>query len=78
MNAHKQAGVSHISTQHVNHDDIHLASHNYNHPKQTYHPLSSFKDKDGSYDMNKSRKELGGKTLNHYFVKPDGTHNFNQ
>ena len=76
MDAHKQAGVSHIPTQHVDHDNIHLASHNYEHPDQTFHKLSSFKEPDGSYDMNKSRKQLGGKKLNHYFVKPDGSHEF--
>ena len=78
MYAHKQAGVSSIPTQHVDHHDIHLASHDYEHPDQTFHKLTSFRNSDGSYDMNKPRKQLGGKTLNHYFVKPDGTHNFHE
>lgn len=39
-------------------------------------PLSKFRNSDGSYDMDKPRKELGGLTIRHYFVKIDGTHNF--
>ena len=69
--AHKQAGSSHIPAVHVSHDNIHLASHDYDHPKQSFHPLSSFKEKDGSYDMEKPRPELNGKTLNHYFARTE-------
>lgn len=31
-------------------------------------PLSSFRERDGSYNMNTPRKELGGLTLGHYFA----------
>ena len=76
MEAHKQAGVPNIPTQHVDHDDIHLASHDYEHPDQTFHKLSSFREPDGSYDMNKPREPLGGKNLGRYFVQPNGSHQF--
>jgi len=66
--AHQEAGASHIPAVHVSHDNIHIASHDYEHPDQSFHPLSSFKSKDGSYDMNKPRPQLGGKPLKHYFA----------
>lgn len=38
--------------------------------------LSSLRNRDGSYDMDKPRKKLGGLTIRHYFVNPDGSHKF--
>lgn len=38
--------------------------------------LSALRRKDGSYDMDKPRKKLGGLSIRHYFVNPDGSHNF--
>jgi len=67
--AHKEAGASHIPAVHVSHDNIHIASHDYEHPDQSFHPLSSFKSKDGTYDMHKRRPQLGGKPLKHYFTE---------
>lgn len=68
--------------ENISHDDVRLL-----HPDHTDydsgekavqqgHPLSNFKEKDGSYDMDKPRKELGGLALKHYFTNPDGSHNF--
>lgn len=76
LEAHKRAGASQILTSQISHDDIHLGSHDYGDEKQTYHPLSSFREKDGSYDMNKPRKELNGKALKHYFVNTNDTNHF--
>ena len=38
--------------------------------------LSTMRKKDGSYDMDKPRKKLGGLTIRHYFVNPDGSHKY--
>jgi hypothetical protein len=76
LEAHKRAGAPQIPTRQISHDDIHLGSHDYGDEKQTYHPLSSFKERDGSYDMNKPRKELNGKALKHYFVNTNDTNHF--
>lgn len=73
--AHQMAGAPKMRTQSLSHDDIHIMPNDYG-KKNTGVPLSSFREKDGSYDMAKKRDELGGKTLNHYFVKPDGSHQF--
>jgi len=76
--AHRQAGASQMPATVMSHDDVHLASHDYGSDKQTLHPLSSFKNKNGSYDMNKPRPELGGKALKHYFVGTNGEHKFDE
>jgi len=76
--AHRQLGTSTMPATVMSHDDVHLASHDYGSKKQTTHPLSSFREKDGSYDMHKPRPELGGKALKHYFVMPNGTHSFDK
>lgn len=38
--------------------------------------LSSLRNRDGSYDMDKPRKRLGGKTIRDYFRNSDGSHNY--
>ena len=38
--------------------------------------LSSLREPDGTYDMDKPRKQLDGKTIRHYFRNTDGTHNY--
>jgi hypothetical protein len=73
--AHINAGVENMRTQQLSHDDIHIMPNDYG-EKNKGIPLSSFKEEDGSYDMEKPRDNLGGKSLNHYFVSPDGSHNF--
>lgn len=75
-----------IPVQNVHHDNTHLMPDysKIDHSGDTSEkiknhgvPLSTFREPhDGSYDMQKKRKELGGLTLGHYFVNPDGTHNF--
>lgn len=75
MHAHQQAGVSKIPARHISHDDVHIMPNNYGEENKGI-PLSSFREKDGSYDMHKPRPELGGKALKHYFVRPNGEHNF--
>jgi hypothetical protein len=76
--AHRQVGVGTMPAKVMSHDDVHLASHDYGSNKQTLHPLSSFRNKSGSYDMNKPRPELGGKALKHYFVGTNGEHKFDE
>lgn len=63
----------------VHHDDIQLNRHDHDDPrneKRNPRPLSSYKSKDGTYNMNKPRPSLGrslkrpfGKTLNDYFYR---------
>ena len=76
--AHRQAGAPQMPATVMSHDDVHLASQDYGSDKQTLHPLSSFRNKDGSYDMHKPRPELGGKALKHYFVGTNGEHKFDE
>lgn len=76
MQAHQQAGVSSIPATQVSHDDIHIMPNDYG-EKNKGIPLSSFREKNGSYDMHRPRSELGGKALKHYFVQPNGEHSFN-
>ena len=75
LQAHKVAGVPTVSSTNISHDDVHIMPNNYGEKNEGV-PLSSFKEKDGSYDMHKPRPELGGKALKHYFVQPDGQHSF--
>lgn len=76
--AHRRVGVGQMPATVMSHDDVHLASHDYGSKKQSLHPLSSFRSRDGSYDMNKPRPELGGKALKHYFVGTNGEHKFDE
>jgi hypothetical protein len=77
----KNARVKNVSVEKVSHDNIHLMSQSYNDTPESDdniqnkitkngHPLSSFRNKDGSYDMEKPRKRLGGRALKHYFTPP--------
>lgn len=76
------ARVSTIPVEKVPHDKIRLLrkweTEAYDEPPPTSGiKLSSLRKKDGSYDMNKPQKKLGGLAIKHYFVNPDGSHNFN-
>lgn len=80
--AAKKAGMSHIPVEHIPHEDVRLLHPDYKpvdkksgevDTEETIsqgHPLTDFKEKDGSYDMNRPRKELGGLALKHYFKAP--------
>lgn len=81
----KTARVATVPVENVSHDNIHLMPHSYaetgngdNIEKKVNSgvKLSSLRNPDGSYDMDKPRKELGGKTIRHYFVGANGSHNF--
>lgn len=81
----KTARVGTVPTENVSHDNIRLMPRSYAETEnkgtikqkvESGVTLSSLRNPDGSYDMNKPRKELGGKTIGHYFVRPDGSHDF--
>lgn len=72
----RNARRDNISTTKVPHSHVHLLNTD-DEENPTKHSLSSFQDKHGNYDMDRPRKRLGGKTLRHYFVNSDGSHNFN-
>lgn len=81
----KNARASNIPVEHVPHENIRLMPQSYDNTKPDDNmsrklrkgpKLSSFRKRDGTYDMNKPRKRLGGNALNHYFANPDGSHNF--
>jgi hypothetical protein len=76
--AQRGGGPDNIDVEHIAHENIRLV-----HPDQKYSgedpgekvyengvPLTKFIGEDGSYDMEKPRKELGGLTLGHYFAEP--------
>jgi hypothetical protein len=82
----KNARAESVPVENIPHDNIHLMPQSYNEtPKESDMNkkireggvrLSSLRNRDGSYDMDKPREELGGKTIRHYFVNGDGTHKF--
>lgn len=73
----KNAKLDSISVEHVPHENVHLMKRSYydtpdnqsGRTKIKKHgvPLSSFRNSDGTYDMDKPREELGGKAIRHYF-----------
>jgi hypothetical protein len=80
--SHVNARAENVPVEHTPHENVRLL-----HPDHKEHeehkdtvnqgtPISSFREKDGSYNMDRPRKRLGGLTLRHYFVNPDGSHNF--
>ena len=82
----KNARAENIPVEHVPHENIRLMPKSYGETEDNNDmakklkkgaKLSSFKRRDGSYDMNKPRKRLGGNALKHYFANPDGSHSFN-
>lgn len=80
--SYRNAKASTVPVERIPHEDVRLL--HPDHQEQDTHektvmqgtPVSSFREKDGSYDMDRPRKRLGGLTLRHYFVNPDGSHNF--
>lgn len=75
------ARVPTIPVEKVPHDKIRLLrkweTEAYDEPPETSGiKLSSLRKKNGSYDMDKPQKKLGGLAIRHYFVNPDGSHNF--
>jgi hypothetical protein len=85
LKATKTTRQNTIPVQNVPHHNVHLMpdyskiDHSGDTSKKIKNhgvPLSTFRELDGSYDMHREREELGGHALKHYFVNPDGTHNF--
>ena len=87
LHAAKKAGIDKIPVEHIPHEDVRLLHPDYKiheDPKDPNHadeemtisqgtPLTDFKEKDGSYNMDRKRKRLGGLSLRHYFRNTDGS-----
>ena len=88
LRGQQNARRENIPVQNVPHHKIHLMPQSYDKTPESKDmgqkikthgvPLSSFRNKNGKYDMDKPRHQLGGKTIRHYFTNTDGTHNFGE
>jgi len=88
LRGQQNARRENIPVQNVPHHKIHLMPNSYDKTPESKDmgqkikthgvPLSSLRNKNGKYDMDKPRHQLGGKTIRHYFTNTDGTHNFGE
>ena len=88
LRGQQNARRENIPVQNVPHHRIHLMPQSYEKTPESKDmgqkikthgvPLSSLRNKNGTYDMDKPRHQLGGKTIRHYFTNTDGTHNFGE
>jgi hypothetical protein len=72
--AAKQAGSPFMKSHQFTHDQVHLSPTDPNHESTEPAvgiPLSKFRDKNGGYDMNAERPELGGRPLSSYFASTE-------
>ena len=73
----KNARIKTVPVEHIPHENVHLMKKSYDDTpdnqdgrkkiKKHGVPLSSFRNSDGKYDMDKPREELGGKAIRDYF-----------